>query len=34
MLAVKERFLCLWCQLSNTFHPVTENMAYAFRIAA
>jgi hypothetical protein len=33
MLAVKERFLCLWCQLSNTFHPVTENMAYAFRIA-
>jgi len=34
ILAVKERFLSLWRRLSNIFHPVTENIAYAFRIAA
>jgi hypothetical protein len=34
ILAVKERFLSPWRRLSNIFHPVTENMAYAFRIAA
>jgi hypothetical protein len=34
ILAVKERFLSPWRWLSDIFHPVTENMAYAFRTAA
>jgi hypothetical protein len=34
ILAVKERFLSPQRRLRDIFHPVTENMAYAFRIAA
>jgi hypothetical protein len=34
ILAVKERLLSPWRRLSDIFPPATENMAYAFRIAA
>jgi hypothetical protein len=34
ILVVKERLLSPWRRLSDIFHPLTENMAYAFRIAA
>ncbi len=34
IFAVKERFLNQWRWLSDIFHTVTENMVYAFRIAA
>ena len=34
ILAVKKRLLSPWRRLSDIFPPATENMAYAFRIAA